>query len=148
MSQGTTRAFTLLEVLIVVVLLALAAALGAHAMLGAGEVASWKSAEAALREFDARARMLARRDGGVVIGQDAAKESLVARANGAPVVALVLPQRARAFVEGGRPLPIDRLGRSGDATYRIEIDGFIRRVRVAGLTGQISALDEKGGASP
>lgn len=143
----TRRAFTLIETLVVVVVIALAAALGAHSLSSASRSAQWKAAEAAVARFEARARLYARTDAPVEIALFVDGSTLVARArDGATVLVLDLPSSTGATLvdDNGTPiavLAIDRLGRSRDATYRLEIDGEILSLDVAGLTGQVVSAD-------
>jgi type II secretory pathway pseudopilin PulG len=147
---------TLIEVLAVVCIIALAAALTLAGLGAANADAQVRAALAQCRQLDARSRLLARADGPVVIS--VAEDLLCADHAGADEVAApmlrVLPPDDWAFHlldAQGNALPqllVDARGCSDDYTIALrsgkvgEGPSDSRRLRIAGLTGWIEEAPE------
>jgi len=151
------RAFTLIEALAVVAILALVAATLAVSLGGAAQAAAWQRASSAVRQFDRLVRLEARTNGPIQIAIDGAAIVATRRNDHAPVlqsdsfspaigdssagVALVASHRRAA---GTTPeltvlgsIQIDAAGRSIDFAYQLSDGTELHRLRVAGLTGYL-----------
>lgn len=152
------RALTLIEMLAVVCLVALAAVLTLTGLGAASADAQLRAALSECRQFDARLRLLARADGPVMITvTDEGHLLRAGHAGGgettAPMMRVLAPSgwSVRLLDSEGNPISqllIDARGCSDD--YMLELraeegsDGSpeSRRLRVAGLTGWVDEVHE------
>lgn len=151
------RAFTLIEALAVVAILALVAATLAVSLGGAAQAAAWQRASSAVRQFDRLVRLEARTNGPIQIAIDGASIVATRGNNHAPVlqcdsfisatrdssagVALVaIDQHAAGMALELTVLgqvQIDAAGRSIDFAYQLSDGAGLHRLHVAGLTGYL-----------
>lgn len=153
--------FTLVEMLAVLVVLAIAASILGVSLARADDAAAVEHAESQLCSADAQARLLARSSGGAVvlrIGSDGAglERRVLAKPEVdsqiialRPRVTVVLRADGQFSAQPAQDLYIDRLGRSGDAEFDILLEARLkRRLRVFGLTGQFIRVEAKGSREP
>ncbi len=134
-------AFTLIELLAVIAIASLAAAVATVGLASSSDQAHMQAAAARWRDLDAKARAFARCVGPVVMDLDA--EGAVVRVRSAKdrelLSELALPAgtAGRIVVEGSERALFDRQGRSAD--YQVEFGARDNAVRwqVCGLTGWI-----------
>ena len=139
----TRRAFTLIESLAVVALLAIAMSTLAVGVAPSVEAAKLRDARSAVLDTDARARVLAR--GGSVIrltlGDDAVWAHAAGDPQATPLVHRSLPAgtavsiRATASDQPRSGVRIGADGRSEDYVLAITAGGRVSETLVAGLTG-------------
>ena len=130
-------AFTLVELLGVIVIVSLAMSV-VSVRLGAGsDHARLGEAAARWRDLDARARLLARGEGPVLMLIDERAGSITLRraGSGEHLAGFLLPRGVVARVEAREPITFDRLGRSPDYVAVLTSEAGERRWRVFGLTG-------------
>lgn len=137
-TYGSSRGFTLLELLAAVVLLAAAIGVVASAGLAPVRAVRGQALVASLQDLDARARLAARANGFAQIEREPG--ALVLRAGGGRerIASVAIPESVKITFGGPgaeRVIPFDGSGRS--ASYRIEIEEGTdrRRIMVHGLTG-------------
>jgi prepilin-type N-terminal cleavage/methylation domain-containing protein len=138
----TRRAFTLVEVLATVALLALVMSFAMIGLGGAIDEAAMLEAVAAMRDLDARARTAAQSVGSVELHLDGGDAALRVMHTGEIVARRELAHGGLAGVSDsdGRRLEqvrFDRSGRSADYMVEIAVASHARRLRVAGLTGLV-----------
>lgn len=149
------RSFTLIELLAVIVLLSLAAGIGAGHLSNATESANQRAVLASVLDLDARARLLARRSGPVCLVLTEELDTQTAMLTGgaetdfpgwrddqAPIARVTIspPLQLELLHESGQVLEnidFDALGRSID--YRIVLSSPTGQSehRVLGLTGRV-----------
>jgi type II secretory pathway pseudopilin PulG len=155
--RGARPAFTLLETLAVVVLLALAAATVGARLTGSNTLARVRATAAAAQEADARARLLAVSHGRVAIQVEPGSGDLIAVVDGERSATLRAPAGMARFdlFHGttGQPLSlvwIDSRGRSEDYSASCSLEGRVARWSVAGLSGWTTSqgVTTAGGPTP
>ena len=154
--QMTGRGFTLIELLTVIVLLSLAAGLGAGYLSTATDSANQRAVLASVLDLDARARLLARRSGPVrlvlmekpdaqtvvLVREEEAAHQAGWLNEGDPIARITIPRPIRLELrdERGRVLEAVSIdGRGQSANYQIALRGPAGEAehRVLGLTGQV-----------
>lgn len=157
------RGFTLIEMLAVVVILALAASALAVGLAQTAHAADWSQAAAEVGRFDRLTRLLARTEGALEVSVDGS--TLVARNKTSALLGsseIVVAGHSTATnarentgleLDRGSELglrrevvatvAIDSCGRSIDFAYRLTDGTRVRRVHVAGLTGFIWTEEEQ-----
>ncbi len=133
------RAFTLMEVLAVVVLLAIGASVATVSLAGASDAAAAERAISLIRDADARARLLSARGQAVSLQVSDRTRIIVVTENG--------DRRTYDFADSSRlylldhddheitSVHFDARGRSQDYTVMCQSNTGTQRVRFAGLTG-------------
>lgn len=153
------RAFTLIEMLAVVVLLGLMASVAVVSLVQADDSAALQSARWGVANLDARARLAARTQGCAMLLRGADGGSVLAAEPSSPAkggwsTAFSLPRGTKlqlfsAAGISGQPLDallIDRTGRSADVMFEITSEaGRSERWFLHGLTGPFIRLDVDGG---
>jgi len=139
------RAFTIIEVLLAIALVTLAASVGAGLLLGATAAASVARAEAAVVHADRVARVLARSSGPVDVRAEAGLLTLKYSAGEA--TRLPFPRTVQvAFINvDGRPVEeiiFGRDGRTSDYGIHITTGETTSVSRVSGLTGWRMEIEE------
>lgn len=154
------RAFTLIEALAVVAILAIVAATLSVSLGETAHATTWQRARSAVRQFDRLARLEARTNGPIQIAIDG--NSIVASrgrdlppllrsdpfapGNGhRPSVALVAVDRPPGMGGGLTVIScvqLDGAGRSIDFAYQLNDGPELIRVHAAGLTGHLSEESE------
>ncbi len=137
-------AFTFIELLSVVVLLALAASVGAVAVAGASDSARIRSAAAMLRGLDSRARLSAQTGGPVVIESSDDGRIVSVRREHDVLSRIKLPDGVRVCLadpEGVRVVHAVRIGshgRCGDYGFVLRHGEIVSRWTVNGATGWVT----------
>ena len=132
MRESTTdgRAFTLIECLAVVALIALAASVVAVGLAPGAAEARLRDARSVVLDVDARARALAQRGGGVVLCIDEGRVVAALDDEARPIIARELPDGVRATIvdpRSGRTLAgvrVDRCGESPDYVVTVRAGGI------------------------
>jgi prepilin-type N-terminal cleavage/methylation domain-containing protein len=142
MTRATRQhGLTLIELLAVIAILSLVAGVATVGLASSGAAASLHAAESGWKELDARARLLARAEGAMVmsIDDDARVVRLHVAATGERVGVVPLGALEAALETAGADdaVRFDGLGRSVDYHARLTGAERGRRWRVAGLTGAI-----------
>lgn len=141
------RAFTLLECMAAVVLLALTAATVAVRVSPSADSARMNNARSIILDSDARARVLAARGSATTLATIDGRVFIHAGDNNSPVLDRGIPEGVTVSLltpdtrEPFQKLHIDRLGRSQDYILSVESVGMQSETLVAGLTGY--AFDEE-----
>ena len=146
--RSSSRGFTLLEVLAVVVLLSMVAGTLTVHVGSVSDSARFRAAEARLVDFDARARIFARSEGPVLlaVGEGGRELTLHQARTGAPLLRVDLNERASVAlkVEPRQSwVLIDRLGRSVDYELELTTGERTSRWRVAGGSGWIEPVQQE-----
>ncbi len=136
------RAFTLLELLAVIVIMSLVAGLATTGLAAAGDQARLRAAAADWRTLDAHARLLGRSGEPVVmvVDEDAGEIRLDAVKSGGRLAGLALPPGVEVEVTGepgDGPLTFDRTGRSRDYAVTLGLGGRQLGWEIYGLTGYV-----------
>ncbi len=133
------RAFTLIETLATVVLLATIASVGAIGLAGASDAAKMQEAEAVLRSTDADARNLARTSGVVRLTLDDARTTLRLVSAGELVLERQSPIPMHLVdPESDTPMHaviFEPTGRSQDYIAVLDDGGEKHTITISGLTG-------------
>lgn len=141
------RAFTLVEVLAVIVIMAIIAASLAASLGGASDQAQFMQVLADLRDLDARGRMFARTSEGaaeLAIDADARRIRLSGAGSDDVVAQRSWPGGVSVTFSADRPVTsviFDRAGRSIDYSVRITADSSRATLRFCGLTGWATTED-------
>ena len=133
-------AFTLIELLAVIVVASLVAGVATVALAASGESARLHGAAAQWRDLDARARLLGRSLGPVMMSVDRGVVRLHALATNELISSVALPGGI-ALDTSAAPIEFDRLGRSID--YRVDLHTANRAIRwrICGLTGYVTEAE-------
>lgn len=132
---------TLIEVLAVVVIAAMAATVGAIGLFGATDTAALQEASAWIRDADQRARLLAKTHGPIVLELLDTEVVIRSTDQQEPLSRYELPQSVRVTLtepDGNKAvsaIPFDALGRSDDYLLIVERGQTQRIWAVAGTTG-------------
>ena len=147
------RAFTLIEVMLVVLLIGLLAGAAAMSFARPLRAARAREAIAQVSAFDAAARQVARRSGGAVqIVIDAYEQRFVRREQGRDVSSYRLPDGLRIEqVRTGnderdtsqRTVNVSAHGWSRTYAVRVVGPDLDRWLLVAGLSGQVSVIEDE-----
>lgn len=145
-AQNTCGAFTLVELMAVVVLLALVSALGAVGLSNTGGRARLDTAAATLLYADRSARLLAQRHGSLELGlsRDGATLSITTAFDAARIRVYELPRGTRVELLGAhsaepvQAIVLDARGRGDDYLARILLGERAESWSVAGLTGWVT----------
>jgi len=141
-----TRAMTLIETLLVLVLIGLVASLTASAWSTAPAASRLREAESSVLDLDARARLLARRVGPVILELDHRSHQVVLRDTDSAYASIVVSRGIDAGLKdaSGRELEqlgFDARGRTSDYELQLTSQAGSRRTRVSGLTGWAEASE-------
>ena len=146
--RASSRGFTLLEVLGVVVLLSMVAGTLTVHVASVSDAARFRAAGARLVDFDARARLFARSEGPVLLAVgDGGRELTLSQVHtGERLLRVDLGERASVALEVEPRqswVLIDKLGRSVD--YELELTSGERRSRwrISGASGWVEAVEEE-----
>lgn len=135
------RAFTLLECMAAVVLLAMAAATVVVRVSPSVESAWVDDARSVVLDADARARVLAARGAGTTLELNDGRVMIRVGNDDSPVVGRWLPDGMAVSLltpdthEAVTAIRVDRLGQSPDYVLLVEAAGMRSETLVAGLTG-------------
>ncbi len=131
------RAFTLIETLAVVVLMALAAATLAPVLGRGGTKAKLGEAASVIRELDRTARLLARGGEPLVVLIERGRAELVDGRTGSSLAIRELPSSVECESDDDKRVTyrIGGDGASEDLDLTLRIGQHARRVRISGLTG-------------
>lgn len=136
--------FTLIEVVSVTALIALAFVAMTPMLIGVADANRLDAASERIADLDARARLLAASGSGAVLEQSGGRwtvhanspdqpgDHVIAWETGEITIALMTPDR-----EPVERIAFDRRGRSIDYLVRIEHESGLRVLNVAGLTGWV-----------
>jgi len=133
--------FALIEVLSVIVILSLVAGLATVGLAATTDSARLRETQVRWRDLDAHARLMARREGPVLMSVDEEPRlvRLHVRASGEPVALLALPRGIAGRIErDDARVVFDTLGRSPDYAIVVTSEAGTRRWQVAGLTGDVT----------
>jgi len=135
--------FTLIELLSVIAILSLVAGLATAGLAATTDSARLREVQARWRDLDAHGRLLARREGTVVMSVDEERRlvRLHLRSPAEPVASFALPRGVSGRIErdDGRVV-FDALGRSPDYAFVVANADHTLRWQVAGLTGCITEV--------
>lgn len=143
--SGSPRGFTLIEVLTVVTILAIATAAMTVGLASADANARLRALGADLVDLDARARLLARTDGACELRLPSEQDRSVALAlvgSDEAFTTIALPRGARLEAsttasDALETIRFDRSGRSFDYEVIVTFDDLSATWAVAGLTGWV-----------
>lgn len=139
----TPRAFTLIETLAVIVLLALIGTMIGTGLVHADDSGRFSATVAMIRDTDGLARMHARTAGRAVVMRllsDPARLQL-AQYEDEPLAERAVPKRIQVQISANN-IVFDRSGRSIDYIVEISAGELRRRLEIRGLTGWITELRE------
>ena len=132
-------AFTLLELLAVIVLLSLAVIVAAPGLAGEAGAARLDGAMARALELDGRARLLARSGTTVTLAtRDDGRALIVQDVESVVLATASLPADVRATLDSAEvqtTIGFDRAGRSADYAIVVRSGSVSRRTAICGLTG-------------
>lgn len=144
------RGFTLIEMLAVIVVLTLVAALGISGLSSTGSAAALMKVIGECRGLDAQARLAARTCGSSVmikLDADSRRIELIQRDNLAQLSEVSLPAdvSVRFEIDGAASdtVMVDRLGKSADYSVVVNYQGHQRRIELAGITGATRTLESE-----
>jgi prepilin-type N-terminal cleavage/methylation domain-containing protein len=135
----TRHAFTLIEMLAVIVIVSMIAAMMSVSLAAADDQAAFLSAAAQCRDLDAKVRQCAQTQGLAAllrIGED--HDSLTLHVGANQIATVDLPLHLTVQIERDRPaqlITFDRAGRSPDYHLSLKLNDRFRGWRVCGLTG-------------
>ena len=143
--HGVRSAFTLIEVLAVIVIVSMVAGVATVGLAATNDSARLRGAAAQWRDLDARARLLGRSLRPVVmsVGDQGNAVTLHSVESNELLTAVVLPDGVwgRLRVDPRtQSIVFDRLGRSVDYDVEVRTDQQVIHWRVWGLTGLITEL--------
>ena len=143
--HGVRSAFTLIEVLAVIVIVSMVAGIATVGLAAASDSAQLRAAAAQWRDLDARARLFSRSLGPVVMSVDDQSNAVTLHSVGSieRLTAVVLPDGVWGRLRVDPPaqsIVFDRLGRSVDYDVEVRTAQRVIRWRVFGLTGLITEL--------
>ncbi len=145
-SRLRQAAFTLIEMLAVVVIASLVIALGGLNISATSERTAFTRMVAALQQMDARARLHARSSGGIMVIRVEMESRLVRLVTRQRelLAELVIPSMIEMTVETADAKPrivFDARGVSDDYALTLRADGHTVRLNVHGLTGEIATME-------
>ncbi len=141
-SRGCRRAFTLIELLAVIVIVSLVAGIATVGLASASESAQLHAAAAEWRDLDGRARLFGRSLGPVVMSLNSKRDAVMLHVTDSKELLseVTLPDGASGQIQTRTPskmIAFDRLGRSVDYDVELRTGEHLIRWRVYGLTGLI-----------
>ena len=141
--HGGRSAFTLIEVLAVIVIVSMVAGLATFGLAAASDSARLRAAAAQWRDLDARARLFSRSLGPVVMSFEDPSNAvtLYSVESNERLTAVVLPDGVWGRLRVDPPtesIVFDRLGRSVDYDVEVRTAQRLIQWRVFGLTGLIT----------
>ena len=152
--NGGATAFTLIEMMLVVLVMGLLASAAALSFARPMRAARWRDAIEMVRAFDANSREQARRFGrGIGMGFDLAENRVVRREEGRVTYQASLPAgvkvrevrtAARRAVEGEIEIPCSRAGATRTYAVHLTGSGMDQWLLVSGLGGEISTIKDEG----
>jgi type II secretory pathway pseudopilin PulG len=133
------RGYLLIELLAAMILIAVAAAALIPSIINQSQAADRRSLESRLLDLDRRARALSLREGPVVLRHDPDQSEIRMISDAGSVSRTEFGQAELGLVdpEGNA---IDRFGRSGSYTIRIDIDGSRTELKIHGWTGRAAMI--------
>ncbi len=139
---GCRPAFTLIELLAVIVIVSLVAGIATVGLASASQIAQLHAAAADWRDLDGRARLFGRSLGPVVMSLNSERNAVMLHAPDSKELLSVvtLPDGTAGQIETRTPnkmIAFDRLGRSVDYDVELRSGERVIRWRVYGLTGLI-----------
>ena len=143
--HGARSAFTLIEVLAVIVIISMVAGVAAFGLAAASDSARLRAAAAQWRDLDARARLFSRSLGPVVMSLDNQSNAVTLHSveSNERLTAVGLPDGVWGRLRVDPPaqsIVFDRLGRSVDYDVEVRTAQRVIHWRVFGLTGLITEL--------
>jgi type II secretory pathway pseudopilin PulG len=138
------RGYLLIELLAAMILIAVAAAALIPSIINQSQAADRRSLESRLLDLDRRARALSLREGPVVLRHDPDQSEIRMISDAGSVSRTEFGQAELGLVdpEGNAidRIKIDRFGRSGSYTIRIDIDGSRTELKIHGWTGRAAMI--------
>lgn len=141
--RSAQHAFTLIEVLAVIVIVSMVAGVATVGLAAASDSARLRAAAAQWRDLDARARLFSRSLGPVVMSVGYQRNAVTLHSVGSNerLTAVVLPDGVWGQLRVDPPtqsIVFDRLGRSMDYDVEVRTAQRVIHWRVWGLTGLIT----------
>ncbi len=141
-SCGCQPAFTLIELLAVIVIVSLVAGIATIGLASASQSAQLHAAAAEWRDLDGRARLFGRSLGQVVMSLNSERTAVMLHVTDSKELLseVTLPDGASGQIQTRTPnrmIAFDRLGRSVDYEVQLQAGERVIRWRVYGLTGLI-----------
>ncbi len=141
-SRGCRPAFTLIELLAVIVIVSLVAGIATVGLASASQSAQLHAAAADWRDLDGRARLFGRSLGPVVMSLNLERTAVMLNVTDSKELLseVTLPEGTSGQLQTRTPnktISFDRLGRSVDYEVQLQVGERVIRWRVYGLTGLI-----------